>query len=87
MMGMTIMLGPTLIRIMMIGNYDSDEHGDERDDYIMMPARVVLYIDVVCPNLFCAFFCADLCLVRRSIVLCMCCVGVVLGRGGGGVLF
>ena len=36
MMGMTIMLGPTLIRIMMIGNYDSDEHGDERDDYTMM---------------------------------------------------
>ena len=42
MMGMTIMLGPTLIRIMMIGNYDSDEHGDERDDYIMILARVVL---------------------------------------------
>ena len=66
----------------MIGNYDSDEHGDERDDYILMLARVVLCIDVVCPVLFCAFFCADLCLVRRSIVLCMCFVGVLLGGGG-----
>ena len=81
MMGMTITLGATLRRIMMIGNYDSDEHGDERDDYILMLARVVLCIDVVCPVLFCAFFCADLCLVRRSIVLCMCFVGVFLGRG------
>ena len=87
MMAMTIMLGPTLIRIMMIGNYDSDEHGDERDDYMMILAYVVLCIDVVCHVIFCVFFCADLCLVRRSIVLCMRFVGVLLGGGGRGVLF